>query len=287
MDDDGAETVSFGGTAIGDMLNSNGGQYVSGTASFTQVSSGGDEFVYSGGTTVSTTVSSGGAELLFSGGTASGTVLDSGGYLVVLPGATETDTVMSGGMVVSTGVVLVRTDPVISVYNAADTEYDLILTPGLLDPFFEHQETQLEVMNGGGIFNTTLFGVDDHIFGGGLASGTILNDGAIEYVARRGIAIGTTVNVRGVQVVLGPFQYESAGGLVTESAGTASSTTVNSGGTLEVHSGGNVSGATILPGGAIDLPGPCVRLRRNRECEFQRLAYGPGARRRLYAATGG
>ena len=55
-----AETVSFGGTAIGDMLNSNGGQYVSGTASFTQVSSGGDEFVYSGGTTVSTTVSSSG-----------------------------------------------------------------------------------------------------------------------------------------------------------------------------------------------------------------------------------
>ena len=65
-------------------------------------------------------------------------------------------------------------------------------------------ETYLEVMDSGTIINTTLFGVDDYIYDGGTAIGTILNNGAIEYISRTGgSALKTTVNAQGVEVVSG------------------------------------------------------------------------------------
>jgi len=75
---------------------------------------------------------------------------------------------------------------------------------------------------------------DQTVAAGGVASGTILDAAAFQFVS--GLAVGTVVSAGDQQIV--------------ESGGFASGTTVSSGGLLTVSSGGFASGATVSNGGA-------------------------------------
>src|SRR5258708_5157786 len=95
--DPGIQVVSSGGGAGGAIL-SGGEQDVYGTASGTDIGSGGLEIVYSGGATTSTTVSSGGTLELFGGATATSTTIVSGGILEIAAGNTLSNYVVSSGI---------------------------------------------------------------------------------------------------------------------------------------------------------------------------------------------
>ena len=102
----GYDYVSSGGIAISTLVYDGGEQGVGGVASFTVLSSGGQEDVFAGGVTSDTVVSSGALQFVYSGGVADNTTVQNGGALVVLPDGLAPDAVNAGGQIISTGVVV-------------------------------------------------------------------------------------------------------------------------------------------------------------------------------------
>ena len=82
----GEEHVSGGARALGTHISSGGQQFVYGSASGTQVLSGGQDYAQSGGVIVSAAVSSGGTEYILGDGTVISAIISSGGVEIVSSG---------------------------------------------------------------------------------------------------------------------------------------------------------------------------------------------------------
>jgi autotransporter passenger strand-loop-strand repeat protein len=263
----GVEAIDSGGTASGTVVSNGGTQYDAGTASATTVSSGGTQDVF--GSAAGTTIDSGGSQQVTSGGTASGTTVSSGG--TQYDAGTASGTTLSGGSqdvfgsAAGTTIDNGGSQQVISggtasgtTVSSGGTQYDAgtasgtTLSGGTQDVFGSAIDTTIDsggaqdvvsgglangtVVSSGGVqydagtaSNTTISGGDQQVFGS--ADGTTISSGGIEQVISGGIASGTTVSSGGSQFV----------------AGIASATTV-AGGTVEVFSGGSIIGANISAG---------------------------------------
>ncbi|WP_426422611.1 AIDA repeat-containing protein [Bradyrhizobium genosp. A] len=224
----GHATVLSGGVASGAVVSSGGVATVSagGADSGTTVYAGGLEVVSSGGRATSTTVGSSGTETVSSGGVASGATVSSGGQGYVL----------SGGSMVSGLVLLGGTLTVSSGGVASGTQ--------LLGN---------QVVNGVASGTVVLGGPHngEYVELGGTSINAIISSGGTEAVYNTGVASGTTVYAGGLE-------YELAGGTASATqlkggtnqvSGTANATIVSSGGLEMVLSGGIANAATVLSGG--------------------------------------
>ena len=160
----------------------------------------GNEYVSSGGTASFTRVRSGGTEVVYSSGTAVSTTVSSGGNEIVSSGGTASFTTLSGGTEY--------------VYAGGTTSYTTVSLGG---------NTEGQEVNQGGTAIST----------------TVGDGGRLEFQSTGGLAIGTTVEKGGAELLFG--------------ANTASDTMVSSGGYEVVNAGATAISTTIALGGIIDI----------------------------------
>jgi autotransporter passenger strand-loop-strand repeat protein len=268
-----------GGTAIGDVVDSGGAEYVgtSATASGTVVNSGGTQQVggsttwsyyhglsagvsatmstnLSGGVASNTTVSSGGTENVSSGGTASSIVINDGGNEYVYSGGVANDTtVNSGGALydsgTTTGTILDASGAVNSaiedVYSGATAVSTTITSGGIMTVFSGGTATDT-IISGGSNAGALYVSSGGSSLNATITDGNLYDSGTttgttliVSYERAYGTAVSTTIS--------------SGGKMTVFSGGTATDTTVSSGGTENVNSGGVASGTTISSGGVLDI----------------------------------
>ena len=239
------EYVTFAGSATSAVIDSGGRQVVSnhGYVSATVIQSGGVQYVLSGAEADSSTIMDGGIEIV-SGGDAQETTVDVGGLLLLLGDADASDTVNNGGFVVSTGVVVVHTDPGFDVYVSAAT--GLVLGAGDIG----------YVISGGTTTGTTVDSGGVEFVISGVVSDTTVNNGGFEVLSYGGAAADTTIGSGGFQVVswgasARDTTVEAGGNLIVLPHGSTTGA-VNNGGTvisagvvlIDPGAGGHVYGAT-------------------------------------------
>jgi autotransporter passenger strand-loop-strand repeat protein len=230
------QDVLAGGTASGTTVSSDGIQYDAGITSSTTLS-GGIQVVFA--SAAATTIDNGGTQNVVSGGTASGTTVSSGG--IQYDAGTASSTTLSGGTQVvfasATGTTVSGGGTQVVLGSVASTTID---SGGVQDVGSGGMASGTMVSSGaiqydaGTASGTTLSGGATQVVFGS-AAGTTIDSGSTQDVVSGGVASGTTVSG-------GAFQYD---------AGTASNTTL-SGGTIEVFSGATINGAT-LSGGLLEL----------------------------------
>jgi serralysin len=247
------------GAASGSVVANGGYDYVGGagaSASGTVLMSGGDEYVGNGGTTTGTQVESGGVAVAELGGTASGTTVNAGGFEIVQSGGVTSGThangveyVLAGG---SASDATVGSGGVEVVYGAASNlavgsgSYDLVGAGGNASGTQVNGGSEY-VLAGGGVSDTTVSSGLEVIFGS--ASGTVLDNGASEFVEAGATASGTVLNSGSTEYVLpgGSETGSEINGGTQVVYGTATSATVTAG-MQDVEAGASTS-ATRLGGG--------------------------------------
>src|SRR5262245_20707707 len=100
--------VFAGGLAIVTVVNNGALENISGIASGTTVSAGGNEVVFAGGTASGTTLAFDGAQTVRAGGVASATTVGSAGIETVFGSVIDTKVIDGGLMIVSAGGVTSR-----------------------------------------------------------------------------------------------------------------------------------------------------------------------------------
>ena len=217
----GAAEAEAGGVTIGDAVSSAGDELVLGTASATQVDSGGVLYAFSGGVAVSATLYSGGQAFVSSGGVASGMAVDPGGAAFVFSGG-----VASGGSVAASGMIEAL---------SGGSALAVTLVGGVL------------TVDSGGFARGTVIGQGSALVDG-VASGTLVESGGTEVVRVGGDSVGATVHSGGVEELFGGAISDlgvAAGAAIDLAFVNATSASVNSAGQLMAINGAGVVVATI------------------------------------------
>jgi autotransporter passenger strand-loop-strand repeat protein len=193
---EGVETISFGGTADGSVLD--GGSLnitQGGTADATQVGAGGIMTTSSGGIANAATIANSGVDYIFNGGSVTTTTVQGGG-----------EEIMFGG--VATGSVL-------GPDGTQEIEAAGAVASATIDDGFQY------ILNGGVAIGSAVGnGGFDLVESAGAVMSTIVESGGSEFVDNGGTAIATTVDDGGTQFI-------NAGGV-------ASQTLLLTGGALDV-----------------------------------------------------
>ena len=226
----GAEYISSGGVASGSVVNLLGVEYVTngGIAVGTVVSgalggeAGGVQYVSSGGM-ASATVVDGGDQYIEDGGVASGAVVNYGVQWDY--GVTSATTVNANGLEVVAGLAsgTILSGGGAEVYGFAS---GTLVTDGGVEEVYSGGQTSGAVVSNG----------LEYILSGAMASGAVLSDGGLAVVL--GFASGTLVTD-------GAAQYVEDGGSV--------SATQVSGGGLELVGGGSVANGTVVSNGGLEI----------------------------------
>jgi autotransporter passenger strand-loop-strand repeat protein len=234
---------------------------VTGSATSTIVSSGGQELALAGGYTYGATIESNGSEVVYSGGLTSSSIVDSGGIMTVSSGGAAYNPWIAGlGVIyglISSGTIVGNTLYVYSGGTASDT---VVSSGGAVFVFSGGTATDT-VVSGGGVLvvlpggtqtSTTLSGgaivssgviVDEPATGfteyGTSASGVVVSSGGAEFILSGASAVSTTLDSSGTEVVY--------------SGGTADLTSVNSDGTIDVAYFAFVSGGSASVNSSTDF----------------------------------
>ena len=211
VDSGGTQIISAGGTAgqtkvVGffqSLIVSSATQLVGsrGVASGTFLGDAGIEIVASGGTTIATSVGGGGLELVSSGGTANGTsvgaeLLGDHGILELLGGAKTSGLKLGEGstLIIASGFKLsgfvVNPYQILKVFAGGFASATKV-TNGA--------EAEEDISSGGSDRRATLMGGKQFVDSGGVASGTKIASGSIQFV--RGIANSATIQNDGDQAI--------------------------------------------------------------------------------------
>ncbi len=216
-----------------------------GTAISTTINYGRQE-IYSGGTAISTTINQGGQDIF--GGVAIHTIIGSTSYQTVGYSATASSTVIHSGGTQSVGGGSATSTSILDgglqeIFNSGSATSTTINSGGM------------QVIDGGMAILTTIEGGTQAVSSGGSATLTTINNDGTQSVS--GNTTSTTINSGGTQKVKsGGIASQTTinnGGQQIVSAGTAQSTTINSGGNQYVTAYGNVVSTTVNSGGVQDI----------------------------------
>lgn len=284
------------GTTVSGTVISGGEQDVYGSATVTEVDSGGLQVVELGGTASFTTVNNGGTQTVSAGGLATGSVANAGGEVDVWGSATFATVNVNGSLLIENGgfagfttVADSGDEYVYSGGTASGTtvgnnanEYVLLQRHrrrhhGDQRRHPDHEQrrhrhryrrelggVQYVYAGGEALFATLSGGAQD--VAGGLASGTTVSSGGREYVYAGGLAASSVIAYRGEMAVF--------------SGGSASSATVGSGGEAFVHDSGTIADTVVMNGG-MEVVGPdgvanATTLQGGATLDLLALAYASG-----------
>ncbi len=233
----GSQIISAGGSAYGTVINTSGRQYVyySGIANQTTIN-GGLQIVSSGSAT-NTQINSGGEQDLFSGYDSRTTI--NSGRQFVMSGASSYNAVVyeNGYQYIGQPNGSYGAGKAISTVISGGNQY---------------------VYNYGSAVGVNVKNNGIQILSGGIADNTTISNGGNQLISSGGVASSTTVSYGGTQNVLyngiaSLTNLMSGGNLIVSSGGSAYGTTLNSGGNLVVSSGGTAVSVGLNSGVSYDV----------------------------------
>ncbi len=250
-------TVTSVGIAANAVLHSGAVMSADGWAMSTVVGASAQLAVYSGGSATSSNIHSGGLEIVFSGGIATGTMVSSGATLVVLPGAAVTGTAApTGAHVISTGIVAISAIGANGFLSASLTS----TISGTGAPVSLDLET-VYVLSGGAATNIAAAGTDVFIYAGGKTTSATLSSAsnssgtevfASGFISAGGIASATLIEGQANLTISSGGSaigtVISFGNQYVSSGGAASKTIIKPGGQEIIYGGGTDSGTNFLNG---------------------------------------
>ena len=268
---------------------------VSGGAAIT-VTVGGDDAIMcisSGGRADSTTVTNGNL-IVSSAGVAQNTTVNNGGFMTIIAGASAILIKENGGFVeIESGA---------SVTFASNTFSGLTLSSGATlhagtiassTVLVGSREISgyLHIYSGGQAIDTTVNDWTElHIFSGGMANGVTANRGGEICISSGGVANNVTLADGNAEVSSGGTinmttvnQY----GDLRIDGGVANSTTVGSGGSMILSSGGVANSTTVADGGCLFIDENCIASSNTVEAGGIMVIYTGGTADVINVASGG
>lgn len=291
MNQGGLQVVAHGGETDFAIIN-RGSQYLKGVSYFSELMNGGTETVATFGHALYTKIDAGSLQDVQDQGRADFTEVMSGGKQIVeLGGYVDNTSVHAGGV------------QVVNYYGGAD--HTNVALQGIQDSFGWSNYSEvygLQKIENGGIDHWAEIhgGGIQKIFEGGSATGTIVDQGAHQYVAgeadytwlygyekvwQDGHTVSTEIQSGGKEVVDGSALWSfigSGGQLVVESGGVANQTGIDTDGLERVLSGGIELQAIFKGAGTLDLDSAnCVGLiegwQAGARVDLRDIAFGPNS----------